>query len=220
MGDGNGSFGAATSFANDTFGMTATAALELGDLNGDGLLDLITAGENNPDGYASVRLGDGAGSFGTAASYATEGRVSYAMSLGDLNGDGVLDVVTAGIGDSSNGSATVRLGKSVSGVAPLLEFSLETMADARQALPVFQKKLEQLAEQRGEIGAGMSRIGVATNVLQVASENFKAAESRIRDTDVASDAAELTRLGILQQSAAAVLAQANQQPALAIQLLS
>jgi flagellin len=60
---------------------------------------------------------------------------------------------------------------------------------------------------------------VTISNLQVARENFKAAESRIRDVDVASEAAELTRLNILQQAGAAVLAQANQQPQLALQLL-
>ncbi|NLF24444.1 MAG: flagellin, partial [Deltaproteobacteria bacterium] len=49
--------------------------------------------------------------------------------------------------------------------------------------------------------------------------NFAAAESQIRDTDVAQQAAELTRLNILQQAGSAVLAQANQQPSLALTLL-
>jgi flagellin len=60
---------------------------------------------------------------------------------------------------------------------------------------------------------------VAINALTVSRENFAAAESRIRDVDVASEAAELTRLNILQQAGAAVLAQANQQPSLALNLL-
>jgi flagellin len=60
---------------------------------------------------------------------------------------------------------------------------------------------------------------VAITNLTVARENFAAAESQIRDTDVAQQAAELTRLGILQQAGSAVLAQANQQPALALSLL-
>ena len=62
-------------------------------------------------------------------------------------------------------------------------------------------------------------IQIAINNLTVARENFAAAESRIRDVDVASEAAELTRLSILQQAGASVLAQANQQPQLALSLL-
>ena len=60
---------------------------------------------------------------------------------------------------------------------------------------------------------------VTISNLQVAQENFQAAESRIRDVDVASEAAELARVNILQQAGAAVLAQANTQPQLALQLL-
>jgi flagellin len=69
------------------------------------------------------------------------------------------------------------------------------------------------------LGAAESRLNVAINNLQVARENFTAAESQIRDVDVAEEAAKLTRLNILQQAGAAILGQANQQPALALSLL-
>ena len=65
-----------------------------------------------------------------------------------------------------------------------------------------------------------SRLRLAVSNLSVARENFAAAESRIRDLDVAEEAANLTRLTILQNAGAAVLAQANQAPALALKLLS
>ena len=116
-------------------------------------------------------------------------------------------------------SATLRLGNSVDGIAPLLPFSLKTLADARQALPVLQRKREQLAAQRGSIGAYQSRIDIARDLLEVSSQNFKAAEARIRDADIADESSRLIRMNILQQAAASVLAQANQQPALALQLL-
>ena len=79
--------------------------------------------------------------------------------------------------------------------------------------------IQSLASTRGILGATESRLNVAINNLSVARENFASAESRIRDVDVAAEAAELTRLGILQQAASAVLAQANQQPSLALSLL-
>ena len=69
------------------------------------------------------------------------------------------------------------------------------------------------------MGSAESRLLSAVSNLQVAKENLAAAESRIRDVDVATEAAELTRLNILQQTGAAVLAQANQQPQLALTLL-
>jgi flagellin len=90
---------------------------------------------------------------------------------------------------------------------------------ARSALDAVKASISSLTRQRGTLGSAESRLNVAITNLQVARENFSAAESRIRDVDVASEAAELTRLNILQQAAAAVLAQANQQPQLALQLL-
>jgi len=90
---------------------------------------------------------------------------------------------------------------------------------SRLALDAINGAISSLASQRGVLGATESRLQVAINSLTVARENFAAAESRIRDVDVATEAAELTRLNILQQAGSSILAQANQQPSLALSLL-
>ena len=90
---------------------------------------------------------------------------------------------------------------------------------SRATLDAVNSAISSLAATRGNLGAAESRLRVAINNLSVAKENFASAESRIRDADVAADAAELTRLGILQQAGASVLAQANQQPSIALSLL-
>ena len=90
---------------------------------------------------------------------------------------------------------------------------------SRSALDAVKLAIGSITRDRGTLGAAESRLNAAINNLLVARENFQSAESRIRDVDVASEAAELTRLNILQQAASAVLAQANQQPALALSLL-
>lgn len=90
---------------------------------------------------------------------------------------------------------------------------------ARAALDAINLAITSVTRNRGTLGAAESRLEVTINNLQVARENFTAAESRIRDVDVAEEAAELTRLNILQQAGVAILAQANQQPQLALQLL-
>lgn len=106
-----------------------------------------------------------------------------------------------------------------------LSFSIiHTTADlsqsaSRAALNGINDAIGSLAASRGTLGAVESRLRVAINNLSVSRENFASAESQIRDVDVALEAAELTRLGILQQAGAAVLAQANQQPSLALGLL-
>ena len=96
---------------------------------------------------------------------------------------------------------------------------LDGQSASRNALDAINSAISSLAQTRGTLGAAESRLRAAINNLAVARENFASAESRIRDVDVAGESAELTRLNILQQAGAAVLAQANQQPSLALSLL-
>ncbi|MBX7143261.1 MAG: flagellin FliC [Oligoflexia bacterium] len=95
----------------------------------------------------------------------------------------------------------------------------DSLSAARLALDAINAAITSVTRSRGTLGAAESRLDITIQNLLVARENFAAAESRIRDVDVASEAAELTRLNILQQAGAAVLAQANSQPQLALQLL-
>lgn len=99
------------------------------------------------------------------------------------------------------------------------ENTIASQSASRLALDAINAAITSVTRNRGTLGAAESRLEVTINNLQVARENFQAAESRIRDVDVASEAAELTRLNILQQAGAAVLAQANAQPQLALSLI-
>jgi len=90
---------------------------------------------------------------------------------------------------------------------------------ARVALDAVYGAIYSVGASRGILGGIESRLSTAIVNLGVTRENLVAAESRIRDVDVAEEAANLTRLSILQQAGAAVLAQANQLPTLALQLL-
>jgi len=125
---------------------------------------------------------------------------------------GAVDVRLAGMGLAQVGSSTSTF--SIVGAT-----ENESQVSARSALDAIQVALTSVNQKRGTLGALENRLEVTINNLSVARENFKAAESRIRDVDVATEAAELTRLNILQQAGAAVLAQANQVPQLALQLL-
>lgn len=87
------------------------------------------------------------------------------------------------------------------------------------ALEAINSAISSLSATRGTLGAAESRLNIAISSLQVARENFIAAESRIRDADIAQEVAEMVRLQVLQQAGAAVLAQANQQPQIALALL-
>lgn len=97
--------------------------------------------------------------------------------------------------------------------------AVSTQAAAQSSLATISSAIDTVATRRGTLGAIESRLNTAIANLRVARENFSAAEARIRDTDVAEETANLTRNSILQQAGVAVLAQANQQPQLALQLL-
>jgi len=94
-----------------------------------------------------------------------------------------------------------------------------SQSSAQSALGILTSAIQNVATTRGTLGAYESRLLTAIQTLRVAKENFAAAEGQIRNADVAAESANLARATILQQAGVAVLAQANQQPALAIQLL-
>ena len=91
--------------------------------------------------------------------------------------------------------------------------------NARAFLDLVDTALESLFTRRSEIGALQNRLQSTIESLSIAVENLQSTNSRIRDLDIASESAILTRNQILQQSALSVLSQANQGPTLALQLL-
>ena len=90
---------------------------------------------------------------------------------------------------------------------------------ANSAIATLDTAIEDVSTFRGAIGAMQNRLESTINSLGVAAENTGAANSRIRDADIASAVSEMVRTQILQQSTMAVLAQANQAPQMALQLL-
>lgn len=97
--------------------------------------------------------------------------------------------------------------------------SSASQSAAQKALNAVNAAIDSVSSRRGFIGAAESRLSTAVEYLQVARENYAAAESQIRDVDVAEEVANMVKLQVLQQAGIAVLAQANQQPAIALRLL-
>ena len=87
------------------------------------------------------------------------------------------------------------------------------------AISQLDNAINSVSSLRGKLGAVQNRLGSTINNLAVQVENISAANSRIRDVDVASETAELTRNSILQQASISILAQANAQPQSALTLL-
>ena len=133
-----------------------------------------------------------------------------------LSGGGQVDLQigfnsqsTSQIGFSGVQGTLQSLGLAGAGTS-VLTYSLNAnttangQAAAKSALDAVKGAISSLTTNRGTLGAAESRLNVTITNLQVARENFSAAESQIRDVDVASEAANLTRLNILQQAGAAV----------------
>ena len=94
-----------------------------------------------------------------------------------------------------------------------------TSTNAGSALALLDTAITSVNDARGSLGAMQNRLQSAFRSILNTRENLSAAESRIRDVDVAFETADLTRNSIMQQAAVSVLAQANVQPQLALNLL-
>lgn len=127
----------------------------------------------------------------------------------DINNDDFQDRISF---DSSQQVATIdELG--VDG------FDFSDKSSARESLEVLESAQRTVNGYRANLGAIQNRLISTSENLSTAIENFSAANSRIRDTDVAQSSAELSRNQILLNASVGVLAQANQQPAQALRLI-
>jgi len=140
---------------------------------------------------------------------------------------GLTGAVTAATGTGgtfqigANSGETVSLSISSTSATSLAVGSLDvtTQAGANAALTAIDTAISTVSGTRGQLGALQNRFESMINNLQVTTENLSASESRIRDTDMASEMVAFTRNQVLQQAGTAMLAQANQVPQTILQLL-
>jgi len=94
-----------------------------------------------------------------------------------------------------------------------------TQVGANAAITNINKAIEQVSAERSKLGAIQNRLEHTIANLGTSAENLQAAESRIRDLDMAEEIMSFTKNQILQQAATAMLAQANMAPQSVLQLL-
>ncbi|AOM81906.1 flagellin N-terminal helical domain-containing protein [Salisediminibacterium beveridgei] len=188
--------------------------LSIGDMGAETLSvgeNLIVDGDNlsviNEDGDA----GDPVYSFveedtdaGITAGY-------YAVD--DIDGDG--DTIEEGAAPR----ITVDDAFDVDDEKVSLGINVSTQEEADSAITTINDAITSVSEQRSDLGATQNRLEHTISNLDNASENLSAAESRIRDVDMAAEMMEMTRSNILSQASQSMLAQANQQPQSVLQLL-
>ena len=113
---------------------------------------------------------------------------------------------------------TTSLGGTVVGTT-LAGTAVSTMAGAIESISAIDQALTDISNQRGKLGAAQNRLTLAIDNLASTRENYLAANSRIRDVDIASETSEFTRNQILNQAGVSVLSQANQLPSAGLSLL-
>ena len=97
--------------------------------------------------------------------------------------------------------------------------SMATQDSANLAIGTIDQALSKVNSQRADLGAYQNRLESSTRSIMVGSENLQAAESRIRDTNMAQESSLLAKNQVLSQAAVSMLAQANQRPQMVLQLL-
>ena len=123
------------------------------------------------------------------------------------------DILSIGIGDMS------AKGLNIKNDGTKFSIDISTPELANECLEAIDYAIDTLSSQRATLGAIQNRMEYAISNLAATEENLSAAESRIRDVDMADEMVKYTKNNILNQSAMAMLSQANQQPQAILTLL-
>jgi flagellin len=182
----------------------------------DEMFGTASAGSNGDSFKASLQVG------------ANEGQM-MAIEINDMRSKAL--GISGGINQSAKGSVedgaeearfAKAAGVSASGTDNVMSeaaLDISTTEKATSAISVVDNAIKLVSEERSRLGAYQNRLEYTTNNLNTSSENLTAAESRIRDTDMAKEMMNFTKYNILNQAAQSMLAQANQQPQNVLQLL-
>jgi len=155
-----------------------------------------------------------------------ESEINRIVAVTEFNGTQLIDGSLSGGTDfqvGMNNTTNDRIGLTVvdtdATALGLNDDLLTSATGAQAAIDAIDTAIQSIATVRGTLGATQNRLTVTVSSLSVLEENLSAANSRIKDVDVAEESASLTRNQILMQAGVAVLAQANQLPSSALSLI-
>ena len=217
------SYGQAMRNANDGISMIQTAEQSMGEVS-----NVITRLRELGVQAASDTIGDQERGFINKEVEALKSeiqRVAESASFGSrklLNGTGGVYDIQIGTSNSdktdwiSYDSATTDVTTATLGIEDLDFSSKESARSGLSSLDVAQSSVNG---SRANLGALQNRLSSSSDVINTMTENLSAANSRIRDTDVAASTSELARNNVLLQGTTATLAQANQLPQMALKLI-
>jgi flagellin len=155
-----------------------------------------------------------------------ESEINRIVNVTEFNGQKLIDGTMSGGVDfqvGMNNTTADRISLSVadsdSTALGLNDDALTSQTGAQQAIDALDTAIQSVATSRGTLGTTQNRLTVTLTNLSNMHENLSAANSRIKDVDVAEESASMTRNQILQQAGVAVLAQANSLPQSALSLI-
>ncbi len=177
-------------------------------------------------------LGDTERSYIDAEFDELKAEIDRIANTTEFNGQKLLDgaasaglTMQIGIQNTANDRLAISITRTVAstlgsaGGLHIGSISMSTAATSQAALGALDAAIEQLSTSRAKVGAFQNRMQITVSNLGVAHENLSAANSRIRDVDVASEAAAMTKHQILSQAGISVLGQANGLPQSALSLI-
>ncbi len=149
------------------------------------------------------------------------------MLTGRFAEDGIVGPLSIQVGANMDQSETIFVRTMTASALGLTNeqevggsISLASTDDANKAIGIIDDAMKNVSAQRADLGAYQNRFETAAKGIAIAAENMQAAESRIRDTDMATEVVKLTRDKILQQAGTAMLGQANVQTQSVLSLLN
>ena len=148
--------------------------------------------------------------------------INRISSQTDFNGTKVLNgsaTIKFQVGNKGGQYISVKLTAMNCLALSITDLSLSTQDKASAAMNAIDKAINKVSEHRATLGAVQNRLEHTINATDNTSENIQAAESRIRDTDMAKEMMNYTKNNILTQAAQSMLAQANQAPNQVLSLL-
>ena len=199
----------ATQSANGTYNSTARTAIgdEVTALKAE--LNRI-ASTTDYNGVKPLNTGNAPGAAAPAVGGGGGGTPTPAPAAGGI---------VVQIGPTSGETLTIATAKMGSTALGVNAVDVSTVSKANSAITTINKAINSVSTHRAKLGASQNRLEHTINNLKTTNENMTAAESRIRDTDMAKEMAAFTKNNILNQAAQSMLSQANQQPQGVLSLL-
>jgi flagellin len=155
-----------------------------------------------------------------------ESEINRIVNVTEFNGQKLIDGSMSGgvdfqvgMNNTSNDRIALSVADSDSTALGINDDALTSQTGAQQAIDALDTAIQSVATSRGTLGTTQNRLTVTLTNLANMHENLSAANSRIKDVDVAEESAGMTRNQILQQAGVAVLAQANSLPQSALSLI-